>query len=138
MSYADYDFYVSEYKGKAISAYDFDALAQKASAYIDYATMRRAKTTAGEARYAVQCATCALADVLDDGEKLNASAYSAEQPLASETVGSWSRSYGSKSTSTVDLQLLENRKREAVAMYLAPFGLLKARGAVPCPHFPTL
>lgn len=130
--YADYDFYIADYKGELISPEQFDALAQRASAYIDYATMGRARTAAGDARHGVQSAVCALSEVLADGDKLSANAYATEQPVASETVGGWSRSYGSKSASAVELQLLESRKRETVTMYLAPYGLLTARGYGGC------
>lgn len=135
--YADYDFYIADYKGGAIPAEQFDTLAQKASAYIDYATMNRAKTATGDALYAVRSAVCALAEVMADEVKLNDTAYSTAQPVASETVGGWSRSYATKSVSSVDAQRVENRKREAVSMYLAPYGLLMARGYGGCTR-PTL
>lgn len=138
MIYADYTFYTTEYGGTAIQEEQFSAFAAKASAYVDYATMNRAKAASGDALFAIKSAVCALSEVLADEAKLNALAYSSEQPVASETVGGWSRSYGSKSASTVDIQLLDSRKREAVSMYLAPYGLLQARGSLTCPCFPTL
>lgn len=128
MIYADFGFYTAVYGGNSIALNAFPALAAKASAYVDYATMNRAKNTSGDAREAVSNAVCALAEIIQDAEKMNAVAYDAERPIASETVGGWSRSYGSKSISAVDLQLTESRKKEAVSMYLAPYGLLKARG----------
>ena len=128
MVYADYTYYVSGYMGTAVSEEDFPALAAKASAYVDYVTMGRARNAAGDAGDAVKNAVCAICEVMQDGDKLNAISSDATRPVSSETVGGWSRSYGTKSVSSNDLQLIENRKREAVVMYLAPYGLLKARG----------
>lgn len=136
MVYADYDFYIADYKGSTVPADQFDALAQKASAYIDYITMNRAKNAAGAALYAVQNAVCALAEVMADEAKMDTTAYSTAQPVASETVGGWSRSYGTRTVSTVDAQRIESRKRETAAMYLAPHGLLY-RGGCKC-TLPTL
>ena len=137
MSYADFAFYREVYLGTAIAEADFPALAGKASAYVDYVTLGRAKTAAGEAAEAVRLAVCALSEVMQDGQALSAVSASTDRPLASETVGGWSRSYGSRAVSGQDLQLLESRKREAAAIYLAPYGLLRARGYGPCPCSPT-
>lgn len=137
MVYADYTYYVSGYMGTAVSEENFPALAAKASAYVDYVTMGRARNAAGDAADAVKNAVCSICEVMQDGDKLNAISSDATRPVSSETVGGWSRSYGTKSVSSNDLQLIENRKREAVVMYLAPYGLLKARGYGPCPCFPT-
>ena len=138
MAYADYNYYISVYVGCAVPEDAFPALAQRASAYVDYATMGRAATASGNAGDAVKNAVCALCEVMQDGERLNAVSSDTAQTLSSETVGGWSRSYGTKAVSSTDLQLIESRKREAVAMYLAPYGLLMARGYGPCPCSPTL
>lgn len=136
MVYADYDYYITVYGGASVPFERFTALARKASAYIDHATMGRAEKAPRDIQHAVQDATCALAEVLYDSEKLNLIACEAEKPIASETVGDWSRSYGSRAVSAVDAQMLESRKREAVSMYLAPYGLLKARGYRSCSLIP--
>lgn len=128
MSYVDFAFYIREYGGRAIQEEQFPVLSAKASAYVDYATMTRAKTASGDALMAVKYAVCALADIMTDEGNLHALAYSSERPVSSETVGGWTRNYGSSAASSVDVQLLENRKREALTMYLAPYGLLRARG----------
>lgn len=138
MAYADYDYYTTVYMGKAISEEDFPPLAVKASAYVDWATMQRSKNATGDAADAVKNAVCALCEIIQDGKKLNAISSDAERPVQSETVGGWSRSFGSKAVSASDLQLIENRKREAVMMYLAPYGLLQARGYGSCQCFHTL
>ncbi len=138
MAYADFEYYVCTYMGSAVPEDVFPMLAMKASAYVDYITMNRAKTAAGDAGDAVKNAVCALAEIIQDGEKLNAVSTDTERQVSSETVGAWSRSYGNKSVSATDVQMIETRKREAAAMYLAPYGLLKARGYCPCAGFPTL
>lgn len=137
MAYATYGYYVAEFYGTAIEADAFSALINKASAYVNYVTMNRARTVTGDAMTAVQNAACALAEVMQDGERLNSVAFNAERPVASESVGDWSKSYGTKAVSAADMQLLETRKREIAAMYLAPYGLLKARGYGSCPCSPT-
>lgn len=137
MVYADYDYYVDNYMGKSISEEDFTSLSVKASAYVDWVTMQRAKNATGDASEAIKSAVCALCEIIQDGEKLNVISSDTERPLSSETVGGWSRSFGSKSVSANDLQLIENRKREAVMMYLAPYGLLQARGYGSCQCFRT-
>lgn len=137
MPYADFAFYREVFLGTAIAQADFPALAGKASAYVDYVTLGRARSAAGEAAEAVKLAVCALAEAMQDGQALSALSASTDRPLASETVGGYSRSYGTRAVSTSDLQLLESRKREAAALYLAPYGLLRARGYGPCPCSPT-
>lgn len=137
MIYADYDYYTTVYMGKSISEEDFLPIAVKASAYVDLVTMQRSKTATGDAMAAVKNAVCALCEIIQDGNKLNAVSSDTERPLASETVGGWSRSFGSKVVSANDLQLIENRKREAVMMYLGPYGLLQARGYGSCQCFHT-
>lgn len=137
MVYADYNYYVDNYMGKSISEEDFTSLSVKASAYVDWVTMQRAKTATGDASEAIKSAVCSLCEIIQDGEKLNVISSDTERPLSSETVGGWSRSFGSKSVSANDLQLIENRKREAVMMYLAPYGLLQARGYRSCQCFRT-
>lgn len=58
--YADYGFYVEQYKGSAISAEDFDEAIFSASQYIRYLTMSRSDSYLGEE---VKYAACAVADV---------------------------------------------------------------------------
>lgn len=137
MVYADYQYYKTVYMGNTVPEESFPSLAIKASAYVDWATMNRAKTATGDAVDAVKNAVCALAEIIQDGEKLSAISSDTESPIASETVGGWSRSFGSKAVSASDLQLIESRKKEAVMMWLAPYGLLQARGYGSCQCFPT-
>lgn len=138
MAYADYTYYSTVYMGASLTEDTFPSFAEKASAYVDYVTMGRAKNAAGDAADAVKNAVCALCEIINDSSKLNAVSTETERSVSSETVGAWTRSFGSRNVSGTDVQLIESRKRESVAMYLAPYGLLRARGYGPCPCSPTL
>ena len=114
--YSDYEFYANEYGG-ALSEEGFNKEALRASAYIDTLTMYRIDTQALE-KYGnqIKLATCAVIDV-----------YSSERDggeIASESVGSWSRSY---STSGKDTQA---RLYEAAETYLIMTGLLYRGAAI--------
>lgn len=128
MAYADYSFYEGVFMGGAVAPEDFGRLSERASAYVDAATLNRAKNAAGECREAVKKAVCALAEVLQNEERLRARTFSADRPVQSETVGAWTKSYGSQAVTVAEAALLDSRKREALQTYLGPYGLLRARG----------
>lgn len=54
MAYADYIYYATVYMGGSLTEDIFPALAVKASAYVDYVTMGRAKNAFGDAADAVK------------------------------------------------------------------------------------
>lgn len=116
--YADYDFYLNTYFGNSISAEDFPRLSTRASDYIRAATKGVSDSADGWQLEAVKKASCAIADALLDEEIMTASAFSGEQTVSSETVGGWSRSYGSSSVSTANAEYLEKRKTDALLLYL--------------------
>lgn len=116
--YADYDFYLNVYFGNVISEEDFPRLSTRASDYIRSMTQGASDAVDGWQLEAVKKASCAVADVLLDEEIMNASAFSSESPVSSESVGSWSRSYGSSSFSTASVEQIEKRKLDALALYL--------------------
>lgn len=116
--YADYDFYLNTYFGNAISAEDFPRLSERASDYIRAATRGLSDTVDGWQLEAVRKASCAVADALLDEEIMTAGAFSGEQAVSSETVGSWSRSYGSSSFSAAAAEQVEKRKTDALMLYL--------------------
>lgn len=105
--------------------------------FVDYITMSRARSAAGDKLEAVQNCVCALAELEQDAGKLDSLVYTTDRPVSSETVGGWSRSFGSRNLSQADMQRTETRRREIVLAYLGPTGLLKARGYGPCPCSPT-
>lgn len=116
--YADYDFYLNTYFGNAISEEDFPRLSTRASDYIRSMTQGLSDTVDGTALDAVKKASCAVADALLDEEIMNAGTFSGEQVVSSETVGSWSRSYGSSSFSAAVAEQIEKRKTDALLLYL--------------------
>lgn len=132
MAYADYTFYTTEYGGKLISEADFPGLANRAAVYIDTVTMGGARRASDQDLYMVKMANCALAEIWQDEERLNMATYSTEGAVTSETVGSWSRSYGSKSASGETVSYLLQRKQDVLRLYLGPLGLLKIRPVPRC------
>lgn len=135
--YADYDFYLNTYFGNAIPEEDFPRLSTRASDYIRSMTQGLSDTVDGAELESVKKASCAIAEALLDEEIMTASAFSGEQNVSSETVGGWSRSYGSSSFSAAAAEQIEKRKLDALMLYLknlpafAP--LFKVR-SYRCPH----
>lgn len=122
--YATYAFYTDEFFGSVISEEDFDKYATRASDYIDYLTMGKAKAYE-DTNGALAKACCAVAEQIANSDSITASIGVAE--IASETVGSHSVSY----RSSVELKAgLDAAMLSAAQMYLTPTGLLY-RG-VPC------
>ncbi len=115
MTYCDYDFYINQYHGK-MSEEDFEREAAKASAYIDLITMSRITPEVFK-KYEekIKLATCAVTDTYhtesDGGE------------LASQTVGSWTKTYKGSGKSTAQ------KLQDSAETYLLMTGLLY-RGAV--------
>lgn len=116
--YADYDFYLNTYFGNCISEEDFPRLSTRASDYIRSMTHGLSDKVDGWQMEAVKKASCAIADVLLDDEIMTAGAFSGEQAVSSETVGGWSRSYGSSSFSAASAEYIEKRKLDALMLYL--------------------
>ena len=103
MAYVTYEFYQDVYKGNAVPSSDFERLAERASDYLDYITRGKATDMADDKR--LQKAACAVAEALQTNEQGG--------DVASQSVGSWSRSYTKVSKSD------EERLLEAVRMYLS-------------------
>lgn len=109
MAYADYRFYVDEYKGEAVSETAFPRLSEDASGLIDQMTYGRLKRGA-EVTRDVKMAVCAVAEALQKQQ--------AEQTAAgveSETVGSYSVSYEDAS---VARQRRQQEQIDAAGRYL--------------------
>ena len=139
MVYADYDFYNNVYFGTLIPYEDFQRLAVRASAFIDYCTLGRAQKCAD--MEAVKLACCAVAEDYRAAEiaqrlvnkSLTSGLKSDESgELQSQSVGSWSKSYRSGGSSAVDAMNSATASKssmlESVKMYLANTGLLQAKG----------
>ena len=127
MAYVDFEFYTTKYFGNVIGLEDFPKLSDRASRYIDYVTRKKARIAAGEASEDVKKATCAIAEALQLEGRLSDTAFSVDRIVTSESVGGWSRSFGSASPSSFELQMISGRKQEALQIYLAPHGLLQMR-----------
>lgn len=109
MAYASYDYYPQEYLGTDItSANEFNRLAERASEYIDQATMNRARTYA-DTNDVLKKACCAVAEV----------AFIEESNVGktSETVGKWSVSYEPQTD-------ISKKKYDVLKRYLITTGLL--------------
>lgn len=137
MAYADYDFYLNTYFGNTVSEEDFPRLSERASDYIRAATQGISDKVDGWQMDAVKKASCAVADALLDEEIMTAGAFSGEQAVSSETVGGWSRSYHAASLASADVEYIENRKRDALLLYLGHLpafrSIFKVR-SYPCVH----
>lgn len=104
--YADYAFYTGTYKGQ-LAAADFDRVSVTAGAALEQLTMGRSAAHADDE--IVQLAFCAVCDATAQNER---------GELASQSVGSWSKTYKTTDKSA------EQRLYDAVFPYLSATGLL--------------
>ena len=115
--YAEYNFYISDYKGSVIpDASAYDRVAVDASAYLDYITHNHIKDLSDEIMVKVKLAQCAIADVCykqaqDDVANV----------VSSESVGNHSVSYA---VSKVSFRQRELEKYSKARIYLHGTGLL--------------
>lgn len=129
MIYADYTFYLDDFFGIQITdENEYMRCAVRAAADIDYYTMGRAKDNAESD--AVKLASCAVAEIYQIIGKSQSAAASEKGELASESVGSYSRSYRSSAETANNARM---QIKAAIEHYLAPTGLLY-RGASVCIH----
>lgn len=138
MAYADYLFYTAQFHGNAISEEDFPRLCERASEEIRAVTHGISDHVKNaQAMEAVRRAACALAEVLQDGERLRSSVFSAGPAVSSETVGGWSRSFRAPSLSNAELSDLQARKEAVLRLYLGEIPafahIFKVR-SFRCPH----
>ncbi len=138
MIYADYEFYRTDYFGQQIEDADFPRLAVRASSYLDYCTMNRAKHHADLPPLKMAC--CALAEQYQQIEtaqkvakkSLDTALSSDGGELQSQSVGDFSKSYRSGGDSAkAALQSAQNANQalaDIVRQYLGATGLLTARG----------
>lgn len=118
MAYCDYEFYRDVFLGNAISADDFPRLSERASEYVSGVTKGLSDRVSGPALLAVRKAVCAVAEVLQDEERMNAGGFSGAGAKTSETVGGHSVSYASPGFSYSQVEYLAARKRDALLLYL--------------------
>lgn len=127
--YADYIFYLSDFYGDLIPEDFWPKYATAASDYIDYYTMGKAASQAE--LLAVKKCCCALAEqfmTIDSVKKAVAAKVTTDGIIASESVGSHSRSFrngaeGEQAVAAATAELANIARR-----YLLPTGLLYRGG----------
>ena len=110
MAYVDYAFYSTTYHGTAIAPSDFDRLAERASAAIDFMTFDRAAAVVDTAVIdKIKMATCAVA------EEIQIQDASTGDGITSERLGNYAVTYaaGSKAAMTN-----EAKQAQAARLYL--------------------
>ena len=126
MIYADYEFYKNEYHG-TLEESEYNRLSVKASAFLDYYTMGKAKKNAD--LEAVKLSCCALCEKISDIEQISEDGWKSglgaiSGGKKSESVGSYSVTYQSAEEYKAALRLAESEKAEVARMYLAGTNLL--------------
>lgn len=132
--YADYTFYTTKFYGDTIPEDKFDKYATAASDFIDYLTWRKARDMVRDStkqncccEMAVQKCCCALAEQYMYIDKLKEAAsakVTTDGIIASETVGSHSRSFRNGSEGEQAVQDAEKALASIARRYLLPTGLL--------------
>lgn len=127
MMYADYNYYVANYFGSAISESDFPRLSSRASDYIDMITFGKAAAyvTDFPQDESVKKCCCALAENYLIIEKAKAASLTGNGELASESVGSHSVSYRSGADTA---SAAESEMKSICMRYLALTGLMYRGG----------
>lgn len=128
--YADYDFYTTQYHG-TVDEMDFPRLSVRASSFLDYYTMGKAKSNSD--LEALKMACCALVDKYAEIESLSvASKKSVSDAVSvgkkSESVGSYSVTYQTADEFRAQEQALKAELSEIARMYLAGTNLLYRGG----------
>lgn len=146
MAYASYGFYTGTYKGQAIEQEEWPRLALRASHFLDYYTMGRAKDSAKRKELKMAC--CALAEqylVIDQAEAMahrslqnGLTAVEEGGEIQSESVGSWSVSRRGGGESAKAAREAAQSARDGLAgiawQYLAGTGLLYRGVMTGCTH----
>ena len=119
MMYAEYSYYLSEFGGSIVPESDWQAMATRASRYIDQITLMRAAEMSNHD--GVKLATCAVAEIqykyAQQDKRVASSA-----GVSSESVGNHSVSYMAVTEETLAVKNAE--MQQAASLYLFPTGLL--------------
>lgn len=127
--YADYEFYVTEYRGNEEKIENFERAIIHASQYIRHVTLGRSDNYNGEEP---KYASCALADAYLSAYKLSGETNSTGQKKSENTDG-YSVSYVTQTIDGESSEELFKRKAYPIArQWLLGTGLLSRR--VGCPH----
>ena len=136
MIYADYTYYVSEFRGTLIAEEDFDAAALRASLFLDYYTMNRAKQQ--PELEALKLACCALAEeyhTIITAARQQSQTMAGDGEMQSQTVGGYSVTYRSRGEALSEASAqAQSRLAQVARQYLAHTGLLYRGGVCRCTH----
>lgn len=135
--YADYAYYADNYSGTLVDESSFPGLAVKASAYLDYYTMGKSKTSPELASLKMAC--CAIVDKLFEIDKVSALiAESVSVAVSgrkkSESVGAYSVTYQTTEELKSIERILRGELPGIVRLYLTGSGLLYRGGGYGCTH----
>lgn len=134
MAYANYEFYASQFFGNSIEEDDFYRLAVRASSFLDYYTMGKARKS--HDAQALKMACCAVAEqyqIIEAARKVMAEAITGTGAKKSESVGSYSVSYVTGEESAKITLSDENAAlAKAANLYLSGTGLLYRGGCNVC------
>lgn len=121
--YATYTFYTDTYLGSALTEQEFARASKRASSFIDYYTIGKAKDYPDDDNALAMCC-CALAEQYQIIENAKVQSMSGGE-VKSQTVGAWSKTYASG----VETAEAARKTLEDIAMdYLAWTGLLYRGG----------
>lgn len=117
--YADYTFYVSEYRGN-LTDEEFDKSVIPASAYVRMITFGRADDNMEMEE--VKLATCAVCELLANDEKVRSKHLG--RAVTSENTDGYSVSFESGGNGETADDLLHKKMYNTAALFLDPTGLL--------------
>lgn len=132
--YANFDYYTEKFYGVMIPEDQYNRYALEASDFIDYLTWNKAQGMAEDP--SVQKCCCALAEqymTIDATRRAAAAKVTDDGIIASESVGSHSRSFRNGAEGAQAVQEAEKELSNIARRYLLPTGLLY-RGGVSCVH----
>ena len=136
MIYADYNFYVSSFYGNVIPEEEYAAAALRASQFLDYYTMNRAKQQ--PELEALKLACCALAEeyhTIITAARQQSQTMAGDGEMQSQTVGGYSVTYRSRGEALSEASAQAQIRLVQVArQYLAHTGLLYRGGVCRCTH----
>ena len=124
--YADYTFYTTVFFGDLLTAETFPKYATRASDFIDYLTWKKAQSYDDSENIVKKCC-CALAEQYQSIDNLKAAAnakVTADGIIASESVGSHSRSFKTGGDVVQEIAAEEAKLAAIARRYLLPTGLL--------------
>lgn len=132
--YASYEYYVGNYLGSLIPEADFAAASLRASLFLDYYTMNRAKQQ--PELEALKLACCALAEeyyTIITAARQQSKTMADDGEMQSQTVGGYSVTYRSRGETLSEASAqAQSRLAQVARQYLAHTGLLYRGGGALC------